>query len=145
MPLLPTKTLSISIDRHCDEVYEFVSNPANLPQWARGLCRSVRKSNGGWIAETPQAPLKILFTEHNDLGVVDHYVFSPAGEETYVPLRVVPNGTGAEVLFTLFRPPGMTGERFSEDAALVVRDLEALKRLLERDDDHARATSTRQS
>ena len=131
MPLHASKTLSISIDRHCDEVYEFVSNPANLPQWARGLCRSVRKSNGGWIAETPQDPVKILFTERNDLGVVDHYVFTPAGEETYVPLRVVPNGTGAEVLFTVFRPSGMTDERFAEDAAMVARDLETLKRLLE--------------
>lgn len=130
-PLLTSRTLSVSIDRHPDEVYEFVSNGANLPLWAEGLCRSIRKSNGGWIAETLQSPVSVMFAEHNELGVLDHYVTTAEGEEVYVPLRVVPNGTGSEVLFTLFRSPAKSDEKYAEDAALVARDLQTLKRLLE--------------
>lgn len=114
------------------KVYEFVSNPENLPQWAAGLCKSVRKLDGGWIAETPQGPAKIRFAEKNALGVLDHYVTTAQGVEIYVPMRVVPNGSGSEVIFTLFRMPGMSDKQFAEDAGLVERDLKTLKSILER-------------
>ena len=39
--------------------------------------------------------------------------------------------TGSEVIFTLFRLPGMTDEAFARDAEWVERDLRALKALLE--------------
>jgi hypothetical protein len=46
-------------------------------------------------------------------------------------MRVIANGTGSEVLFTLFRLPDMTAEAFARDAEWVERDLKALKALLE--------------
>jgi len=39
-----------------------------------------------------------------------------AGAEIYTPMRIVENGEGAEVLFTLFRQPGMSDEKFAADA-----------------------------
>jgi hypothetical protein len=51
----------------------------------------------------------------------------------YVPLRVVPNGSGSELTFTLFRQPGMTVQKFKEDAEWVLRDLTKLKAVLEKD------------
>jgi hypothetical protein len=57
---------------------------------------------------------------------------SPAsGVEVYVPLRVIPNGSGSELLFTIFRSPDMTDEKFAEDIGLVERDLNTLKQILE--------------
>ncbi|TIY10245.1 MAG: SRPBCC family protein, partial [Mesorhizobium sp.] len=47
-------------------------------------------------------------------------------------VRVVPNGTGAEVMFVLLRMPDMTEEIFAADAAAVERDLNTLKAMLER-------------
>ena len=46
-------------------------------------------------------------------------------------MRIVANGTGCEVTFTLFRQPGMSAEQFAADAEWVSRDLAALKALLE--------------
>jgi hypothetical protein len=64
-------------------------------------------------------------------GVLDHYV-APAPEvEVYVPMRVQPNGSGSEVIFTLFWLPGMTGEQFVEGVGMVERDLKTLKDVLE--------------
>jgi hypothetical protein len=51
--------------------------------------------------------------------------------EIYIPLRLVANGEGTEVVFLLFRQPGMSDEDFFADAAMVTKDLKALKRLLE--------------
>lgn len=128
----PSRTVSVSIDCDPGKVYGFVADPENLPSWARGLGRSVRKSDAGWIVETPQGPMAIRFVPKNDLGVLDHVVSPAPGDEVYVPMRVVPNGSGSQVLITIFQPPDMSDEQFAEDARLVERDLQALKTVLER-------------
>jgi hypothetical protein len=84
-----------------------------------------------WIAETPQGPMKVRFTERNNFGVLDHYVIPELGVEVYIPMRVIADGGGSELIFTVFRLPGMSNEKFAEDAKWVERDLEALKNLLE--------------
>ncbi len=127
-----SRTLSVSIDRPPAVVYDFVSNPNNLPRWARGLCKSVRRSGAGWVVETPQGPMSIRFAEPNAYGVLDHCVTTASGEQICVPMRVVGNGSGSEVLFTLFRLPEMSEAAFVEDAGLVVGDLQTLKEVLER-------------
>lgn len=131
MTVLNARTLSVSIECPPGRVYEFVSNPENLPRWAAGLGRSVRRSDGDWIVETPDGPMRIRFAGRNELGVLDHYVTPAPGLEIPGPMRVVPNGTGSEVLFTLFQCPEMSEEKFAEDISLVERDLRTLKRLLE--------------
>lgn len=129
--IFPSRTLGISIDCHPGKVYGFVSNPENLPKWATGLSKSVRKSNADWIVETPQGPMKVRFVEKNDFGVLDHYVSPGPGVEVYVPMRVLPNGPGSEVIFTVFRLPDMSDEKYAEDVAWVERDLKNLKTILE--------------
>src|SRR5882724_7166277 len=51
--------------------------------------------------------------------------------DLYIPMRVLSNASGFELVFTLFRLPGMTDEKFSADAEWVMRDLAAAKRVLE--------------
>jgi hypothetical protein len=80
-----------------------------------------------WKAEEPDGPIRIRFSDHNEFWVMDHYVDLGDGAEVYVPMRIVRNGQGAEVLFTLFRQPGMSDAKFAADAAWVARDLIALK------------------
>jgi len=46
-------------------------------------------------------------------------------------MRVVANGQGSEVLFTLFRHPPMTEAGFDHDAKVVLADLEKLKAVIE--------------
>lgn len=126
------RTLTVTIERPSRQVYEFIANPENLPRWAAGLCRSVRRNaTGEWIVETASGPMSIRFAAPNDLGVLDHHVSPAPGAEISVPMRVVPNGSGSELMFTLFQLPGMSEEKFAEDAALVERDLQTLKAVLE--------------
>jgi hypothetical protein len=130
--MMSSRTLSVSIRCSPGKVYEFVTNPQNLPKWAQGLGQSVRKQNSDWIVDTPQGPMKVLFANQNRFGVMDHYVTTPSGLEVYVPMRVLANGSGSEVIFTLFRLPDMSDEKYAEDMQLVERDLRALKDILEK-------------
>jgi hypothetical protein len=129
--MLPARNLSVTIARSVDEVYAFASRPENLPRWASALGAVVGREGEWWLAETPNGPVRLRFAPENELGVLDHWVRPEGGPAVYVPMRVVPNGEGAEVVFTLFHQPGMTDEQFAADAAWVEKDLTALKRVLE--------------
>jgi hypothetical protein len=128
-----SKTLNVSIDRAPGDVYAFVAEPTNLTKWAGGLARAVTRDGDGWVVEMAQGRVGFRFVADNDLGVLDHIVTIAPGVEILNPMRVVPNGSGSEVLFTLFQLPGMLDRELAEDAALVQKDLETLKRVLEED------------
>ena len=124
--------ISASINRSPDQVYEFTSNPENLPKWAAGLGGSIKNVNGDWIAESPMGRLKVKFADKNKFGILDHEVTLPSGAKFYNPMRVFPNSDGSELILTLYRQPDISDQMFADDAEAVTRDLEKLKTLLEK-------------
>ena len=123
-------TVSVSIQRLPAHVYAFVSNGDNLARWLT-FCTSVRRSRDEWVLDTPVGEMRFRFVPANELGVLDHHVTLPDGQEVLNPMRVVPNGAGSEVVFTLFQLSGMSEEKFAEDVGMVKRDLAGLKAVLE--------------
>jgi hypothetical protein len=131
--MLAARTYSVSIDRDWRALYEEIWRPDYFAKWASGLAESdLRASGEEWRADGPEGPISIRFTPHNDYGVMDHFVNAGTGDDIHIPLRVVQNGDGAEVMLTLYRQPGMTDEKFSADAKWINRDLHALKALFPR-------------
>jgi hypothetical protein len=123
--------ISISIERDRHDVYEFAGRPENFPRWATGLATKLEPEGDHWVAHSPDGPVRVRFTPPNDYGVLDHHVTLPNGTEVYVPMRVVANESGSEVIFTLYRTPGMSEEILARDIGLVTNDLAVLKGLLE--------------
>ena len=111
----PSMHLSTHVDRPADEVYAYVVDPSHLPEWVAGL--------------TPD--VEVRFAPANPYGVADHDVTLPDGTVLTVPLRVLADGEGSEVVFTLRRAPGTSDEAFEADAAAVRTDLAMLRGLLE--------------
>jgi hypothetical protein len=125
------KTISVSIDRPWQALYQQIWKPEIFPQWASGLSQSSLTRDGdGWTADGPEGKVRIRFSDYNAFGVMDHHVDVGRGPEIYIPLRVIANGAGAEVLLTLFRQPEMTDEKFLQDAEWVTRDLAALRAMV---------------
>ena len=129
--VMKSRTLTVSIEASAREVYAFASNPANLPLWAPGFCRAIEFVKGEWVVQTPDGHASIRFVTANEYGVLDHYVRLASGAEIYSPMRVIANGAGSEVMFTLFQTPGMPDESYAEDARLVEGDLRRLKSVVE--------------
>lgn len=131
--MLPARTYSVTINHEWQALYERIWQPAFFQQWASGLAESgLREQDGQWLADGQDGPIRIRFTPYNNHGVMDHFVDQGDGPEIYIPLRVVQNGAGAEVMLTLFRQPDMDDDRFAGDIKWVNRDLKALKSLIER-------------
>jgi hypothetical protein len=128
---LESRHLSERIDRPAQEVYAYASEPANLPRWAPGLGSSVEQVDGHWFADTPGGRIRLAFAPRNDFGVLDHYVTLGSGEVLYIPMRVIADDSGSEVLFTLRRGRDMTDAEFKADADAVLADLARLRQILE--------------
>jgi hypothetical protein len=128
-----SRHVNISISRSADKVYDFVSNPQNLPLWAGGLSGSIKNVNGEWVAESPMGTVKIRFADKNRFGILDHDVTLPSGETFNNPMRVISNGDGSELVFTLYQRPGMSDSDFEKDEEQIKTDLAKLKTLIEKD------------
>lgn len=121
-----------TIQRDWRAVYAFAAQPENMPLWASGLAAGLTRDGEDWIADGgPIGNVRVRFAPPNDFGVIDHRVMLPDGLVVDNALRVVPNGDGAEVMFTLLRQPDMDDAAFEKDAAHIARDLETLKRVME--------------
>ena len=127
----PSHTLSISIARTPGDVARYVADPRNLPHWAGAFCKSVRPEGDRWRIQTDDGEFGLRFLAVIDHGILDHVVEISDDVQVYVPMRVVPNGRGSEVLFTLFRLPAMTEQRWQTDLSMVSADLERLRVVLE--------------
>lgn len=126
------RNVSVSILRPPKDVYAFAAEVENLPKWAAGLGDTIRRIDGEWVADGPLGRAKVRMAARNELGVLDHdVVLVASGATVHNPLRVVPNGAGSTVIFTLTRRPGVTPQQFEQDAKAVERDLKTLKKLLE--------------
>lgn|ERR671918_1012390 len=126
-----SKTMSTSIKSDPKTVYDFVSNLENLPRWASSTFPSIKEVNGEWVVDTPNGRNKVLITEKNNFGILDHHVKLTSGVEVYVPMRVIKNGDGSEVLLTVFQAPEMTDDGYAKDIQTVEKDLNHLKTLIE--------------
>ncbi len=124
-------TQAVTIHARPEKVLAFVGDGENLPRWAIGFARSVRRDEGGWIVTTSEGD--VLTTVHVDesAGTVDFRMRPQAGGETTAYARAVPNGEGTEFLFTQLQQPGTSEEVFDQLVAAVRHELVTLKALLE--------------
>jgi len=132
MSTMIAEIVHISIQRNWQEAYDFASKPENMPLWASGLASGLTPDGPEWIATGTLGTVRVSFAPHNEFGVIDHTVTIDTGLRVHNALRIVQNGDGCEVMFTLLRLADMTDEQFAADATHVAKDLATLKTLLER-------------
>lgn len=128
-----SRTVSVEIDAPPQTVYRCVRDPDQLPRWAAGICKSVTVQNGIWHVDTGSelGTVLLAFCPDNEFGVLDHRVTLPDGKSQNNPVRVIANGDGSELMFTVFQTEGMSDAAFIKDVQAVTRDLKTIKALLE--------------
>jgi hypothetical protein len=128
---MPADTQSISIHVPRERALAFLVDPANLPRWAVGFAKSVRREREDWLVTTGSGDVKFRVESEPRSGSVD-FVISPApGLEALAASRVLPNGSGCEVVFTQFQQPGMSDDAFHQSVRAVAHELTVLKAVLE--------------
>jgi hypothetical protein len=124
-------TQSVTIAARPEDVLAFVGDGENLPRWAIGFAKSVRRCEPGWIVMSGQGDIPTSIVVHGTSGTVDFHMQSARGIEATAYARVVPNGEGSEFIFTQMQQPDVPDEVFDQLVAAVGHELVALKALLE--------------
>lgn len=125
-------TKSVAIDRPVPEVYDYLADARNWPQWSIVNVLTIEPTSDPdwWQMTTPHGPGKLRIRGDAATGLLDHDFRDPQAAWT-VPARAVPNGRGTEFLITFFQPPALDDEEFHRQAALVDTELATLKKILE--------------
>ncbi len=126
-----TDTQSVTIAAPAGRTFEFVSDPANLPRWAIGFARGVRRADEGWIVETGQGEIPIRIEADRRSGVVDFHMQVAPHLEVAARSRVLPLGDASEYVFTQHQNEGMTDDVFEAQVRALSHELVALKAQLE--------------
>jgi uncharacterized protein YndB with AHSA1/START domain len=125
-------TQSVTIEAPAGDVFAFVADPASLPRWAVGFAQAIRPDGDRWVVTTGQgAEVTVRYRADPDRGTVDFDMEPAPGVTTTAYARVVPNGMGADVIFTQQQPPSMPDETFDAQVEALRHELTVLKALVE--------------
>jgi hypothetical protein len=123
---------SVDIQASPDEVFAFLANPMNWPQYGVVNLRSVSPGQDGWfhaVTKFGEGALKVNAVK--ELGVFDH-VWEDPQATWQVNSSVVPNSESATVVMTLFQPAVMSDQQFDEAIKEMDKEMKKLKEILER-------------
>jgi hypothetical protein len=128
---MKSRHISCVVSASPESVYEFASNPDNLPRWAAGLASTeVVREGDVLLVDSPMGKVIVRFVPQNEYGVIDHDVTLSSGTTVRNPVRILSHPTGSEIVFTI-RQIDLTDDEFDRDTSLVEQDLERLKQLME--------------
>jgi hypothetical protein len=123
-----TQTIRLTAD--ADAAFEFVADPANLPKWAVGFCRSIRREDQHWVVETGAGECPMIVEVDPRRRTIDFHM-SPAPQVTASAYsRVIDCGQGCEYVFTQFSVPGMPDAAFEANIEALKEELTVLRAVL---------------
>lgn len=126
-------TKTIQIQCPIEKAFEFLADPANMPQWAIHNLKAIEPATAtSWRIDTPRGAG--MFVPHFEQahGIVDHEFIDPKEGSWQVPARVVSLGPETSLyMITLTKPEPMSAEAFEQGMVLMDDELKTLKNILE--------------
>jgi uncharacterized protein YndB with AHSA1/START domain len=122
-------TQTTTIPASYERVFAFLAKPENLPRWAVGFAREIRRDGERWLVTTGHGEVRVRYETDARLGVIDFRMEPAPGLEVVAHSRLVPNGEGVEYVFTQFQAPGQPDEVFEGQRAALADELEVLRAL----------------
>ena len=125
-----TNTVVAILPAPKEEVFAFLSNVANLPQWATEFCQSLKVEKGKYKVHTCTGhDLMFRIDSNPALGTIDMFAGPTEDQMGMFPTRVVPlQEKVTAYIFTMFQGPGMSEDSFHKQAESLRREFENIER-----------------
>jgi hypothetical protein len=125
-----TNTVVAILPAPKEEVFAFLSNIANLPQWATEFCQSLKVEKGKYKVHTCTGhDLMFRIDSNPALGTIDMFAGPTEDQMGMFPTRVVPlQEKVTAYIFTMFQGPGMSEDSFHKQAESLRREFENIER-----------------
>ncbi len=126
-----SRTHSTTVAAWHADVFAYLSQSANIPEWAPGFAREVRVDGDDVLVTNDAGERRVRVRLNEEFGIVDFLAVRADGLRLSSTIRIVATGAHAtEVLFTLFRIQGEDDENFAERAEVIPGELAFVQRLL---------------
>lgn len=123
------KTVTTVVDAPSGDVFAYLAEIENLPDWATEFARELRLVDGRHKVVNGLGEFFFELCPDETTGVIDMFAGPTEDELAVFPTRVVglPDGSSA-FTFTMFQAPGMPDELFEAQYASLLRELENVQR-----------------
>ena len=125
---MQTRTVTAVLDAPREQVFSYLADVANLPDWATEFARELKFEDGKAKVVNGLGEFYFSIEADPETGVIDMYA-GPTEEELAVfPTRVVglPGGKVA-YSFTMFQGPEMPDELFESQYEALVREFDNIR------------------
>jgi Polyketide cyclase / dehydrase and lipid transport len=121
-------TVTATFSAPADEVFAYLADIDNLPEWATEFARELRLVDGRHKVVNGLGEFFFEIRADRDSGVIDMLAGPREDSFQLFPTRVVPlPGGGSAFTFTMFQAPGQPDEQFESQYHSLRREFENLE------------------
>ena len=122
-------TVTTVLDAPQEEVFGYLADIENLPEWATEFARELRREGDDYKVVNGLGEFYFTIRADPGSGVIDMYAGPDKDRMAIFPTRAValPDGRTA-FSFTMFQAPGMTDELFEAQHRSLQREFENIER-----------------
>jgi hypothetical protein len=126
---MTTRTVTAVLDAPKEEVFGYLSQVKNLPDWASEFARELKYEDGKAKVVNGLGEFYFSIAANDETGVIDMYAGPSEDELGLFPTRVVAlPGGGSAFSFTMFQAPGMPDELFESQYRSLLREFDNIRR-----------------
>lgn len=122
---MKNKTVTITVSDSFEKVFDFLAAPENMPLWAVGFCKSIRKEDNRWIITTPGGEIFFSVDTNKGGGCIDMYAGPTFETMNVFPIRVMKTDNGdTAVVFSFFKceNTGMTDKMYETQYRTLIEE-----------------------
>jgi hypothetical protein len=111
-----------------DEVFEYLADIDNLPEWASEFARELKLVDGRHVVVNGLGELFFEIHADRERGIVDMLAGPAPDALALFPVRIVEAPGGSVLTFTMVQQPGQPDEQFEGQHESLLRELANLER-----------------
>jgi hypothetical protein len=126
---METRTVTAVLDAPKDQVFSYLAEIENLPDWATEFARELRYEDGKAKVVNGLGEFYFAIDADPNTGVIDMYAGPSEDAFALFPTRVVElPGRRSAYTFTMFQAPGMPDELFASQHESLLREFENIRK-----------------
>jgi hypothetical protein len=125
-----TETVTTVLNRSPEDVFTYLSDIENLPEWATEFARELKRDGDDYKVVNGLGEFFFDIRADAASGVIDMFAGPTKDAMAVFPTRVVGCGGGAAYSFTMFQAPDMSDELFESQYESLKREFRNIEALL---------------
>jgi hypothetical protein len=126
---MSSRTVTAVLEAPREQVFDYLSQVANLPKWASEFARELKYEGGKAKVVNGLGEFYVSIDADRKTGVIDMYAGPTETELSLFPTRVVALPTGGSAFsFTMFQGAEMPDELFESQYQSLLREFENIER-----------------